>query len=170
MSVSSFEAHEIVVRWIAAKTGLKTILARQGVARPPVPYIMVNPTGFNTLHYHASEVEYEEVTTPDGEKVLATPVMDVEWRYSIHAYSSEDREPEDILIPLKSYVQLQQPMEPMFPELVVHSISQIRNVPEMVQNTWEPRAQMDLFLHGVMRYGHLIDVIEQTEVVIERVD
>ena len=171
--ITNRELHENLVRWIAATTGYQTILARQGAARPNLPYIMVNFTGWDPLHYHPAETEFEDIVVNDVEKVRATPVQDAEWRYSIFSYCGDDREPEDMLMQLHSACKVAQVMEPIFPDFVIHDLSQVRSVPEYVQNTWEPRAQMDLFLRGVTRYGHVIDVIETAEyniTEVERVD
>lgn len=158
------EIHEMVVRWLASLTGITVILARQNTPRPPLPYIMVNPIGWEALHYHPSEIEYTNAENEDAEPiVIAAPVLDMEWRYSIFSYTDGDREPEDVLLPIIAAIKMQQPMEPMYPSFVVHNISQVRSVPEIVENVWEPRAQMDLFLRGVTKYGQIIDVIETFE-------
>lgn len=161
--ISNFELHNNVVKWVAAKTGITVILARQGAARPALPYIMVNFTGFDTTNYHPSEIEFEDVMVGADERVKATPVQDGEWRYSLHAYCGSDSEPEDLLMPLHAYCRIPQAIEPLLPDFVVSDVSQVRSVPEFIQNVWEPRAQMDLFLRGVARYGHIIDVIETVE-------
>jgi hypothetical protein len=53
-------------------------------------------------------------------------------------------------------------MEPLMPSLVIHEVSQIRNVPEWINNAWQPRSQMDVFVHGLTKDGFVVDVIEQT--------
>ena len=151
------EVHGALVRWIASLTDLKTIRAYQGKKTPPLPYIMVNFLGQAKVRQHPQTVEY----VGDGEDpVTGVPVIEVEWRFSVHAYGDE---PTDILRPIVSGVQLSQVMEPLLPALVIHEVSQIRNVPDFINNAWQPRAQMDMFLRGIIRDGHGIDVIEQAQ-------
>ncbi|MCO5152582.1 MULTISPECIES: phage neck terminator protein [unclassified Shinella] len=154
------EVHSAVVRWLKSVTGKTVIKAYQSAKRPAGQYITVNLTGFYELHEHAQEVVY----TGDDE-VAATPVIEVEWRFSTHAYGPQ---PTAILRPVISARKLAQVTEPLMPGLVLHDVSQIRHVPEFVNNAWEPRAQMDINLRGLVKDGHVIDVIEQTTFVHER--
>jgi hypothetical protein len=66
-----------------------------------------------------------------------------------------------MLRPLRAAEKLLQITEPLFPAVNVHGVSQIRNVPEYVNEKYEPRAQMDLYIRGLVRDGFVIDVIEQ---------
>jgi hypothetical protein len=128
---------------------------------PALPYNMVNLLTTQPVREHEQTIEYED----QGTDVKATPVIEVEWHFSVHSYGPQ---PTDNLSPIRSAAKLSQVMEPMFPSLIVHSVSQIRNVPDWINNGWQPRAQMDVFLRGLTRDGFLVDVIEQTEINIER--
>lgn len=165
-----------VVRWVAAKTGLVTIKANEGGEDPPRPYVMVNLTGEIDLHERPMDIEYAGTTT-----VTATPVIETEWRFSVHGYALEPIDPvtkqkrnpvpmrpTDILRPIRSASKLSQPMEPLYPALTVHEVSQIRNVPDWINNAWQPRAQMDLIVRGIIRDGHVVDVIEDYSFDFER--
>lgn len=156
------DAHSQVVRWIKAGTGINTIKSHQSEAAPAVPYNMVNMLSTADVRVHEQIIEYED----QGPDVKATPVIEVEWRFSVHAYGPN---PTDNLRPIRSAVKLSQIMEPMLPSLIVHEVSQIRNVPDWINNQWQPRAQLDLFVRGLTRDGFLLDVIEQTEFNFERV-
>ena len=103
-----------------------------------------------------SRVEYgvEDV----GDEVVATPLIETEWRLSLHAYGPE---PTDVLRPIRAAAQLAQKNEPLMPGLTVHEVSQIRHVPDFVNEAWRPRAQMDLFVRGIVKDGFVIDVIEE---------
>lgn len=155
------DAHSQVVRWVKAVTGILTIKSHQSGAAPTVPYIMVNMTSTRDIRAHEQEIEYQDI----GPDVQATPVIEVEWTFSVHSYGDN---PTDNLRPIRSAVKLSQIMEPMFPSLIVHEVSQIRNVPDWINNQWQPRGQMDVFVRGLTRDGFLVDVIEQTEINIER--
>lgn len=132
----------------------KTIRGTQSGDRPGFPYIIVNFLGTAEIRSHPQMVEYEDVNTD----VKASPVIETEWRYSVHAYGDT---PTDLLRPLRSAMHLAQINEPLMPGLTIHELSQVRYVPEFVKERWEPRAQVDLFLRGLTRDGFLIDVIEE---------
>lgn len=153
------EVHSAVVRWLASITGETVIKAHQEGPRPPLPYVMVNMTGTAEVREHAQVVDYEE----DTAGVLAAPVIETEWRFSVHAYGPK---PTGFLRPVRSAAQLAQKVEPLMPSLVVHEISQVRNVPDWVNERWEPRAQMDMFVRGLTRDGFAIDVIEEAPITI----
>lgn len=156
-----------VVRWIATTTGAKAIKANEGGKRPALPYVMVNLTGTAEVREHPANIEYapdrdEEETTG---AVTAYPVIEVEWRFSVHAFGNE---PTGILRPIRSAYQLAQVQEPLLPGLVISEVSQIRNIPEWVNNAWEPRAQVDVIVRGFTRDGFVIDVIDEASVDIDR--
>lgn len=155
------ELHANLVRWIAARTGVTTIKAYQSGHRPDLPYVMVNLPTIGEVRENEQETEYAE-DVPSG-RIMAKPVIETEWMFSIHAYGPS---PTGILRPLRAAAKLAQVNEPLLPLVVIHDISIIRNVPEWVNNAWEPRAQMDLSLRGLVRDGHLIDTIEQYELTI----
>ena len=158
------EVWSAVVRWVKAKTGKTTIKSHQSGPTPTGQYAMVNFTGAIEVRRHEQTVEYEEADTGDMDTgdiypaVTARPVIEMEWRFSVHGYGED---PTDILRPIVSAHKLTQAMEPMFPNLTVHEISQIRNVPDWINNAWQPRAQMDVIVHGIIRDGHVVDVIEE---------
>ena len=149
-----------IVRWLATVTGQKVVRAYQSVKAPALPYIMVNFTGELELREHPQEIEYV-----GDDEVTATPVIETEWRFSVHAYGAS---PTDLLRPIVSAHKLAQVTEPLMPGLIVYDLSQIRHVPDFINNAWEPRAQMDIFIRGLVKDGHVIDVIEETTFVHER--
>lgn len=150
-----------LVEWLAALTGVTVIRAHESGDAPPAPYVAVNLTGTVEVREHAAEIEYADVAAD----VVARPVIETEWRFSVHAYGGES--PTDILRPIRSAVQLAQRLEPMMPTLVIHEVSQIRDVPDWINNAWRPRAQIDIFVRGLTRDGFTIDVIEETSVTAE---
>lgn len=163
--------HSAVVRWLASLTAKTVIKSHPGGKAPSLPYVMVNMTGFFEVREHPQDIEYEEADTGEmdtGDQfppVTATPIIEAEWRFSVHAYGSS---PTDILRPIVSAVKLAQIMEPLMPGLVIHEISQIRSVPDWINEQWQPRAQMDFNVRGLIKDGHVIDVIEEAPFDIER--
>lgn len=181
------DVHSAVVQWVRAKTGIITIKDHPGVDGPNRPYIMVNLTGTVEVRDHEQAIEYEEADTGDIDTgdtypdVTARPVIETEWRFSVHAYGLEPIDPAtkqarsprptvptDILRPIVAASKLTQAMEPMFPQLVVHEVSQIRSVPDWINNAWQPRGQMDLFIRGLTRDGIVVEVIEEGSIVVEK--
>ena len=166
------EVHSAVVRWIKAKTGATTIKAHQSGPTPALPYVMVNDTGTAEVRRWHQKMEYTETDAENsaGEKiVMAAPMIEMEWRFSVHAYGAD---PTDVLRPIVSAHKLTQAIEPMFPNLMVHEISQIRNVPDWINEQWQPRAQMDLIVRGIIRdSAGTVETIEETSPInVERQD
>jgi hypothetical protein len=155
------EVWSAVVRWIASVTEVATIRSHEGKKAPTLPYVMVNFVGFAQVRANEQMVEYTDTGEPNSagkNKISAAPVIEAEWRFSVHAYGSE---PTGILRPIVSASKLRQVMEPMFPDLVIADLSQIRNLPEYVDNKWEPRAQIDFNVRGLTRDGFVIDTIDE---------
>ncbi len=157
------EVHSAIVRWVKAKTGQITIKSHQSGPMPTGKYCMVNMTGAVDVREHQITTEYAETAG----QVSAAPVMEREWRFSVHAYGAT---PTDTLRPILSALQISQAMEPAYPSLIMHEASQIRHVPDWINNAWQPRAQMDLIVRGITRDAHNIDVIEQYSFDIGRTD
>lgn len=155
------DVHSAVVRWLHGLTSLVVIKAYQEGPRPALPYIMVNLTGTAEVREWQQGSEYDE----DTAGVTASIVIETEWRFSVHAFGPT---PTDALRPIVSAAQSAQKMEPLYPTLILHECSQIRSVPELINEKWEPRAQMDIFVRGLTRDGALIDVIEQAPITITR--
>ena len=147
-----------VVEWVATVTGRVVIQAYQSGPRPPMPYIMVNLIGTNKVRDQVQDVEYTDITET---QMQAAPIIEVEWQFSIHGFGATGAISTDLLRPIHSAVELTQVMEPLWPALRVHRTSQTRNVPEYVNEVWEPRAQLDMMLRGLTRDGFTIDPIEQ---------
>lgn len=156
------EIQSALVRWLAGITGKTAIKAHQEGAAPALPYLMVNLLTVSEVRGNAQFDDWDEDAA--GE-VTAAPQIETEWHFSIHAYGSS---PTDILRPVRAAAQLAQMNEPLMPGLVVHELSMIRNVPDIVNTKWQPRAQMDLFLRGIVQDGFVVDVIEHFSFTHER--
>lgn len=147
-----------VVEWLATVTGRVVIQAHQSGPRPAMPYVMVNLTGTAKVRDQVQDIEYVDLSETE---VKAAPVIEVEWRFSIHGFGATGAISTDLLRPIHSAIELSQVMEPLWPTLVVHETSQTRNVPEYINEVWEPRAQLDMMLRGLTRDGFVVDPIEQ---------
>lgn len=163
------EIHAALVRWFSTRTSVTVIQSEQGGPEPALPYVLVRFTGSAPVREQIQDVEFIELGTINSEglnEVSAAVVIETEWRYSIHAHGGES--PSDLLRPIRAAAELRQTLEPLMPGLIIHELSQIRNVPEYVNEAWEPRAQMDLFLRGLTKDGFVIDTIEDYSFNIER--
>lgn len=155
------EVHGKVTKWLNTLTGVTVIKDHEGKQRPALPYIMVNFTTRRKVRERPQTVLYAGDT-----QVEATPVLEVEWMFSVHGYA--DRAPTDLLRRIVSAAELTQVTEPLWPDLSIHGVSEIRNVPEWVNEAWEPRAQIDMFVRGLVKDDHEVDVIEQYSFDFER--
>ncbi|GFO81225.1 MAG: hypothetical protein A49_08520 [Methyloceanibacter sp.] len=156
------EVWEALVRWLHTETELPTIKAHPSGKPPSTPYLMLNLLNVREVRTNVADIEFEDLETVNSEgkqEVLATPVMEAEWEFSVHSYGEGD--PSQILRVLKSRVHLAQRLEPMLPELVIHETGAINNVPDWANNAWEPRAHMKMFVRGYTRDGAVIDAIEE---------
>lgn len=147
------DVHSAVVKWLASLLSVEVVKAHQGLEMTP-PYVMVNFTTRREVRQEEQEVKFED----DGTDIVATPVIETEWNFSVHAYGPN---PTDILRPIVSASKLTQVIEPLWPTYSLQDVSEIRNVPDWVNEAWEPRAQIDLFLRGLVKDGHKVDAIEQ---------
>jgi len=166
------QVHTALNQWIRSKTGNTTVIkAHQGGTAPALPYIMTNFLGDNEVREHPIDIEYTEtdVENSEGELIVtAAPVIEMEWHFSIHAFGPN---PTDRLRAIKSAIKMLQPQEPLIPGLHVHEISRTRNVPDVINNAWQPRAQMDLFVRGIIRDSvGAVDVIDQYSLDIDRAE
>lgn len=150
------EVISALVRWVATHTETPVIQADQNGDNPPLPYIVVRLLATDMVRDQAQMTDFEE--DEESERVKASPVVETEWRFSVHAFGNN---PFDILRPIRSAADLAQANEPLMPALVIHELSPMRNLSAVVNEKWEPRAQMDLALRGLVRDGVIIDTIEK---------
>lgn len=113
--------------------------------------------------------------------VTAYPIIETEWHFSVNAYgrppidhktklpvSPKPAFPTDILRPLRAAAELAQMNEPLMPGMTVHEVSDVRNLPEVINERIEPRAQIDIYLRGIVRDGFVIDTINRWSFEFER--
>lgn len=150
-----------VVQWLKARLSVLVIQADQSAPEPDVPHVVVRFTGVSELRDMPQEDDFED----EGENVRQSQIIETEWRFSLHAYAAD---PMSLLRPLRAAVHSIYANKPLLPNLELHEVSQIRNVPEFFNEKWQPRAQIDLYIRGLTKEGDLVDVIEQASFDIER--
>ena len=152
------EIWSAVNAWIGATTGLLSIRQWQSGPTPVLPYVVTNL--ISSIPVRSWEQRFVAEEDAESERVLARPVVEMEWNFSIHAFGES---PMNILRPLIAASKLSQVEEPLFPALVIASTSIVRNLSAWHNEDWEPRAQMDMDWRGLTLDGHLIDTIETAE-------
>lgn len=154
--------HSAVIKWLRQITKLEVIKAFPDKTPPNKPYIVCNFISSREVRDHQQNDEYEEDITGN---VTAIPVIETEWHFSLHVFGAY---PTNYLRPIRAAAKLAQLNEPLMPLLIIFACSKIRFVPDFVSAAWEPRAQMDLFVRGVVRDGFEIDVIEEYSIDFEQ--
>lgn len=176
------EVHGAFVSWL---NGLLVPPVLKAYPEEPIldtAHVVANFIKSIEVRDHAQETLYENVQHEGEERVKATPQIETEWHFSVHAYglsridpvsntlrSPAPATPMDILRPLRAAAQLAQINEPLMPVFTVHEVSPIRNVPDWVNNKWRARAQCDIYIRGIVKDGFIIDVIEETSFLYVRI-
>ena len=155
--MNNVEVHERLIEWLGGLLGITVIKDRQQADRPALPYGMVDLANWQELSEHVDDVNFQDV----GDDVIATPEIEIEWVFLFFIYGAQA---ENLVRRLQSAVHLSQVQEPLRPNLTIHEVSAANSVPELVGETWEPRAQVNIVVRGKSADGFTIDVIEQHEI------
>lgn len=149
--------------WLLAVTGLPEIIrAHPSGARPAGVYGMLNLIRSERVNW-PDDFEYEAVADPgDDEPFEEVPVEEWAFTWSFNAYGTGCA---DALAKVISTTQSSAALLPLRP-LTLHETSAIRRLPELINERWEERAQMDLTVHAVIRHRFPVDVAEGVTVTI----
>lgn len=154
------QVQEALIRWLMAITGVTVIKAHQGIDRPELPYIMVEPGTISELSEHPEQMNTEVLGTLNTEglhEVKATPVIELEWLMLVYSFGEGQ---SSALRKVKQAVHLKQIQEPLG-VLNIHETGVINSIPEFVDQAWEPRSYMNVMVRGVSTDGFVIDTIEE---------
>lgn len=151
------QVQEALIRWLRQVTGITVIKAHQGVDRPELPYLMIEQGTVDELSQHPEQFHYSE---NDDSQIEVTPVLELEWLMLLFSFGESG---SNALRKIKQAVHLTQVQEPLMPVLNIHETGVINNIPEFVDNRWEPRSQMNIMVRGVTTStdGFVIDTIEE---------
>ena len=170
-TASEVEVQERIVDWCELITGLTTIKNHQDGDRPAGSYLMVNMlTGPRDVRFLPAAIEYAETGENNSEgnpQIEAIPVIESEWKLSIHSYRSDD-----VMAPLRklrSISKMQGPQLGLNSLLSLHNLGTPNNVPVKINHKHEPRGHMTLFVRGYTRDGFLIDVIDSAPITATRI-
>lgn len=168
--MKNIDAHEELILWLGELLGLTVIKDRQGADRPAVPYAMVDLANWRDLSQHAAKIDYRESTdlNTEGKRiVMARPDIEIEWTFMLFVYGPNA---DEYVRRLQASYHFSQVQERLIPDIHIHEISAANSIPELIDEKWEPRVQVNLIVRGKASDEFVADVIEQTgtEVEIER--
>lgn len=150
------EVHERLIEWLGDLLGVTVIKDRQQAQRPAMPYGMVDLANWREMREHPRDELYAEA---DG-VVTAQAEIEMEWVFLFMTYGSQA---EDLMRKLQSAVHLKQAQWGLLQDgLIIHELSGVNSIPELVGEYWEPRAQLNIVVHGMSSGdGVVIDTIEE---------
>lgn len=152
--MSDDAAWSAVVRWVAQTTDQQVIRAHQEGHRPALPYVMVNLIKAGRVREFAQTTIY---TDDSVEGATAYGLIPWRWHFSVHAFGEGC---ETLLARLGSALDVPQAAEPLTPTYALERFSDVRRLPERINEQWEWRAQIDLYLVGSKREAFSTDLIE----------
>lgn len=164
--MSEDDLYSRLIGWLRLRSGLSVIIRdRLGQPRPSGVYGMVNLIRGEALN-GPSEIEYTDnpLFTPlalstSPEPHFQVPVVAWEWTFSFNVYAPSA---VDYIRKVANAAMINIGLEPLLP-LTVNRVSAIRRIPELINQVWEDRCQIDLFIHGLARDGVSVDVIETVD-------
>ena len=151
------------------KSDREVIFDSQNGDRPTGSYVMLNMIDAKRIQMRM-DVEYAVNPAFDGTdaneaELEASPCAEWEWNFSVNAYSVDAM---NALSTLKSAAEIDEIESGLLP-LIVFNVSDIRRLPELINERWEERAQMDVALRGyVNTRGTLVDTIEEVNIEFNR--
>lgn len=162
--MSEEELFDKVVAWFKLRSGLPEVIRdHQSGPRPNGPYGMVNMLSGDKVHYFPSETEYVIIPDATEEPMVAVPVLEWEWVFSLNVYAPGASDYMRKTIAAGSH---QAGTEALLP-FVVNRFSGVRRIPEEIEGKWEDRVQADIYIRGIARDGVPVDLIETVTVEVE---
>lgn len=156
------EVHERIIDWVEHLTTLTAVKNHESGKRLSGRYLLVNyVSGPNDVRFLPVDVEFEDQENGD---VHAVPVIESEWKFSIHSYRGDDvTQPLRLL---RSFAKMEGPQLKVDPRLSIFEVGDVTNLPEVIKNEPEDRAHCMVKVRGYTRDGFLIDCIEESAPII----
>ncbi|RIY00212.1 hypothetical protein D3218_13080 [Aureimonas flava] len=146
-------------QWLTELLDTTVIHAFQGAQAPAEPYIVLNLTLAGSVRANQADWEFTSTGTGADEVWRQAPVLEWFWRFSLNCYGAGGA---TILRQLRSAQHVPTVLASLAP-LSLFEVSDVRNVPELVNEEYVPRAQVDIELRGILRDGFVVDVVDTTE-------
>lgn len=142
--------------WLRAATGIEVIEAHSNAPTPAGAYLSVNMYLATPRTQYATQMNYEEapIASGDGIKDLfQVPVIEMEWVYSLNIYAENS---VDFGRRIISWCMSDGAALLLYP-LMAQPVERVRRLPEMVENKWQDRSQLDLTIRGFVKRGVITD-------------
>lgn len=156
--------------WVKDVTGLDdghVIKDHPGAPRPRGPYVMLNilsadrvaEMGCRLYEHPAGDEEDEgESGGPDAGPMVERRATDWEWVVSVNVYAPSALDTaRNLSSSTRSPAVMSRNVRPM----VFRETSMLRRIPELVEGSWEGRAQFDVTVAACVLDGFLVDIIER---------
>lgn len=159
------EVADAAWQWIRTTVGVEMIHAYQSGGEPCAPYGVIALSLVGPVREHPTDYEFR--VSDEGletEEITQAPVFEWFWRFSVNVYGDQGM---TSLRRLKMAQWVQTAAAPLRP-LVLFEVSDIRNLTEMINEAWTPRAQVDVEFRGFIRDGQVIDTAETAAVSITK--
>ena len=154
------EVRDKLLRWLADVMGTKVIQSFQGGKPPAEPYGVLNLMLSGPAHPHPTEWEFPSEGEGEDEVIRQAPVFEWFWRFSVNVYGGEG---STVLRRIRTAQHVPTAYAPLHP-LVLSEVTDARNVPELVNEEFRPRAVCEVEVRGIVRDGLVIDVVEEARV------
>lgn len=162
------EVEDRLRNWLLPKlpNSIDVIFDHQSQTRPTGNYCMLNLTNVERIQMPLG-FEYSDNTGPNagGTEPSFNKLLcgEWEWTFSFNAYAQDAI---DYLTAIKTATEIDHVDETGFAPLIIFSTSNIRRLPELIKEVWENRAQIDLFVRGIVNTeGVFVDSIEEVNVI-----
>lgn len=156
------QVHERIIEWLTALLGLVIYKDRQQMDRPSV-YGTVDLANWRNLSEHPADFDYNETGALNSEgkpEIQVVPDIEIEWVFLFMVYGPGC---DNRIRRLQTAVLVEQTMESLLPELVIHEVSSANSLPELVGERWEQRVQVNIAVRGKATDGFTVDVIDEHE-------
>ncbi|MCB1423153.1 MAG: hypothetical protein KDJ69_11955 [Nitratireductor sp.] len=147
--------------WILAHADVEEVIVdHPGGSRPDGAYIMINLLRSDRIQLPMGR-SFAEIDEPgDGPAFKHNLAGEWQWDFSVNAYAQNAT---DLLAALKVAGEMNEVEFDLYPLILFASGTVIR-LPELINERWEERAQMDVSLRGYINtLGVLVDSIEQVD-------
>lgn len=161
------EQYNTLRTWLMALTGLpEIILANPNAPRPQGSYGMLNLIRMTRINWpDAYEYEVDEEGST-AETIFQTPIEHWRCTWSFNVYAPNAASIASLVKTADGSHAALRTLEPY----TIFSTSDIRRLPELIQQTWEDRAQIDIELDAKLKRRFEIDVVETVTINAEIID
>lgn len=160
--------HAALTIWLKNSLDLVVIKDRQQAERPALPYGMLELANWRDLYQNYTDISFEELETENSaglKEIKASTRNEMEWVFLFYVYGQNGHEYIRKLQAISRTNLATQALQDA--GLQIHEVSAANNIPELINEKWEPRVQANIILHGIdADNGIVIDTIKEYEFII----